>query len=67
MGVLALIIALEMNPMITLIRWRIQVRSGQQPDMSVAARLARVSEVQAVLVVLMVRFATAMARGYGAD
>jgi putative membrane protein len=65
MGLLILILALEMSPMITLIRWRIQVRRGQQPDTSAAGRFATISVLQAVLVVLMVLAATAMARGYG--
>lgn len=65
MGLLVLILALEVSPMITLIRWRIQVQRGQQPDSGVAKRLSRISILQAVLVVLMALAATAMARGYG--
>jgi putative membrane protein len=50
---------------VTLIRWRIQIARGQRPDTSLAPAIARISLVQAVLVVLMVLAATAMARGIG--
>jgi putative membrane protein len=49
--------------MATLIRWRVQLRRGLTPDLAPAARLARISALQAVLVVLMVCAATALARG----
>ncbi|HSD30292.1 MAG TPA: DUF2214 family protein [Gemmatimonadales bacterium] len=65
MGLLVVILMLEVRPMLTLIRWRIQRQRGQQPDTGVAPRLAAISVLQAVLVVLMVLAATAMARGYG--
>ena len=65
MGLLAAILILELGPMITLIRWRRQVARGEAPDMRVASRFARISFVQATLVVLMVLAATAMARGFG--
>jgi putative membrane protein len=65
MGLLVAILILEVRPMLTLIRWRVQRRRGQQPDTGPAPRLAAISVVQAVLVVLMVLAATAMARGYG--
>jgi putative membrane protein len=65
MGLLAAILVLEMGPMIALIRWRVAVARGSVPDTRAATRFARISFVQAVLVVLMVLAATAMARGYG--
>ncbi len=65
MALLGLILLLELRPMITLIRWRTQLARGEQPDTRPAAGLARVSLVQAALVVLMVLAATGMARGYG--
>ncbi len=52
-------------PMIALIRWRVAVAGGSVPDTRAASRFARISFVQAVLVVLMVLAATAMARGFG--
>src|SRR6266480_1116152 len=65
MGLLAAILVLELGPMIALIRWRVAVARGSVPDTRTATRFARISFVQAVLVVLMVLAATAMARGYG--
>jgi len=65
MGLLAAILVLEVGPMIALIRWRVAVARGSVPDTRAATRFARISFVQAVLVVLMVLAATAMARGYG--
>jgi putative membrane protein len=56
----------EIRPMVTLIRWRARVSRGELPtDLAVARRLARISYVEAILVVLMVLAATAMARGIG--
>ena len=69
MGFLVVILALEIWPMITLIRWRGALRRGEPAesvaDVSAARRLAIISHVQATLVVLMVFAAAAMARGYG--
>jgi putative membrane protein len=65
MGLLGAILFLELSPMITLIRWRTQLARGQQPDTAAAPRLARISVLQAVIVILMVLAATGMARGYG--
>lgn len=64
MDLLALILLFEIWPMATLIRWRLKVRRRAAVDTSPAAALARISTVQAVLVVLMVFAATALARGY---
>jgi putative membrane protein len=65
MALLAVVLLLEIRPMVTLIRWRQSVSRGQAPDTSRAALLARISFVQAWLIVLMVFAATAMARGIG--
>ena len=65
MALLALILLLEIRPMITLIRWRKTVSRGEVPDTRAAPLLARISFVQAWLIVLMVFAATAMARGMG--
>ncbi|HEX2078695.1 MAG TPA: DUF2214 family protein [Longimicrobium sp.] len=65
MGLLGVIILLELWPMATLIRWRIQRQRGGSPDLGRAAAFARISEVQALLVIVMVFAATAMARGLG--
>jgi putative membrane protein len=65
MALLVLILVLEIVPMMTLIRWRRSVARGATPDTRAAGRLAAISMVQVVLVVLMVFAATAMARGVG--
>ena len=64
MALLAVILLLEIWPMVTLIRWRIRKRRGSAVDVRAAPFLARISYVQAVLVVLMVFAATAVAREY---
>ncbi len=64
MSLLVVILLLEIWPMTTLIRWRIGVRRGATLDLGVASALARVSRIQAGLVVLMVFAATALARGF---
>src|SRR5262245_63297908 len=58
MGLLFLILLLEIAPMKTLISWRIAVRRGKELDLRPAAIFARISRVQAVIVVLMVFAAT---------
>ena len=65
MGLLALVLALEVKPMVTLIRWRRNAAAGVPGDFSAAERMAKISVVQAWLIVLMVFAATAMARGLG--
>ena len=69
MTFLLVILALEVWPMITLIRWRGAVGRGATPetviDAASARRIAIISHVQATLVVCMVFAAVAMARGYG--
>jgi len=64
MGLLAIILLLEIAPMTTLIGWRIAVRRGEAINLAPASAFARLSQVQAALVVLMVFAATAMARGF---
>jgi putative membrane protein len=69
MGLLAVILLLELWPMVTLIRWRIAASRGAPPEVfarpSLAGRIALISRIEALLVVLMVLAAAAMARGYG--
>jgi putative membrane protein len=65
MGLLVVILALEVSPMVGLIRWRKTVARGDMPDTAKAARWALTSDLQAWLVVLMVLVATGMARGRG--
>lgn len=66
MGLLVLLLLLEIAPMVALIGWRVRMGRGQPIDTSRAGRFARISEIEAGIVVLMVLFATAMARGLGA-
>jgi putative membrane protein len=66
MGLLLLILLLEISAIRTLTRWRRLARAGQPIDTAAGERLAKISFVQAWLVVLMVLAATAMARGIGA-
>jgi putative membrane protein len=68
MSLLVIILLLEVGPMITLIRWR-QIAgrgtSAWNPNPAAARRIARISYLEAVLVIAMVFAAVAMARGYG--
>ena len=66
MALFVAIVLLELSPMMAFMTWRRQLAAGQLPDVTRAAHFARISAVQAGLVVLMVLAATAMARGYGA-
>ena len=70
MGVLVLILILEVWPMITFIRWRLQLKKGAAPTTvaksETAKRIAIISHIQALLVVIMVFAAVGMARGFGA-
>ena len=63
MALLGLILALEILPAATLVRWRMLQRRGEAVDTARAGTLATISAVQAALVVAMVFAATAMARG----
>ena len=66
MTLLALILVLEIRPMLTFIRWRAQLAKGETPDTTSAGSLATTSTVQALIVITMVFVAAAMARGFGA-
>ncbi|HKT61189.1 MAG TPA: DUF2214 family protein [Gemmatimonadales bacterium] len=65
MTLLACILLLELWPMVVLIRWRMLVARGADPDPAPAAAIARISYLQALLLIGMVFAATAMARGMG--
>ena len=68
MTLLALILALEIWPMVMLVRWRMAIRRGGSAGViavpGTARILATISHLQALLVVFMVFAAAAMARGY---
>jgi len=65
MILLGLVLLLEVWPMVTLIRWRIQLSRGENINTQNAGRFAQISLLQTALVVAMVFAATAMARGLG--
>ena len=72
MTLFVIVVALEIGPMITLIRWRAAVGrsgaagTGDAIDPARARRIATISYVQGAIVALMAFTAVAMARGYGA-
>lgn len=65
MGFFALIIVLEIWPMVTFIGWRAQRGRGRMPDTSRAHTFFVITHVQMALVVAMVFVAAFMARGLG--
>lgn len=64
MSLFLLILLLELWPMTVLVRWRIAMRKGSAVDIASASTFARLSQIQAALVVLIVFSATALARGF---
>ncbi len=65
MALFALIVLLEIAPMLAFIRWRSQLKRGRAPDTSRARAFYLVNHVQLALVILMVFVAAFMARGFG--
>ncbi|SEE39532.1 DUF2214 family protein [Pseudomonas migulae] len=63
MTLFVLILLLEVPPMVTLIKWRIAQARGAAINTGRATLFARISHVEALLVLLMVIAATGMARG----
>lgn len=63
MGLFAIVLLLELLPMVTLIRWRIALRRKEPVVLDRAPLLARLSVAQVPLLLLMVVMAAAMARG----
>ena len=64
MGLFLLVLALEIWPMITLIRWRRALGRNQSAAYGAARRIARISTIEAFLIVIIVFVAAALARGY---
>jgi len=58
------VFALEIRPMVTLIRWRRVLGAGGTPDTSVARALFHLNHVELALIVVIVFVASFMARGY---
>jgi uncharacterized membrane protein len=65
MGLLLLILALEIWPMVTFIGWRIARSHSRQPEKIHARSLYVINQFQLALVVVMVFVASFMARGFG--
>jgi putative membrane protein len=65
LGFFAAILAIELWPMTTFIRWRIQRGRGLAPDTSRAGVFHVLNHVEMALVVVMVFVASFMARGFG--
>lgn len=69
MGFFVVVLALEIWPMLTLIRWRMAIGRGADPgtiaDPATGRRIAMISHIQALIVMLIVFAAVAMARGVG--
>ncbi|MBI3905736.1 DUF2214 family protein [Pseudomonas sp. GL-R-26] len=63
MTLFVLILLLEIAPMVTLIKWRIALARKVTIDTGRAKLFARISHIEALLVLLMVVAATGMARG----
>ena len=70
MGLFALVFLLELWPMLTLIGWRRAMAKKSLPSPETLAplgrRLARISDVETLLLLAIVTAAVLMARGYGA-
>jgi putative membrane protein len=65
MAALLLLLLLEARAVVSLIRWRTAAARGGPVDTTAAPGLARISYLQAILVLVMVTAATGMARGLG--
>jgi putative membrane protein len=63
MSLFAVVVILELKPMITLVRWRIKKRKAEDIDLTVAAQLSQISYLQLMLLIPIVMMAAAMARG----
>jgi putative membrane protein len=65
LGLFILVFVIELWPMVTLVRWRLALARGAEPDTRAAKTLATVSAIEALLIVAIVAAAVAMARGLG--
>jgi putative membrane protein len=65
MGLFALVLLLEIRPMVAFIRWRIQLGRGQAVDTSPSRALYTINHIELAIVVVMVFVASLMARGVG--
>jgi putative membrane protein len=65
LGLFILLLALEVLPMITFMRWRIARARGETPDTSKAKTLYTINHIEIAIVVVIVFVASFMARGFG--
>ncbi len=65
MTLFLLVLLLEIRPMVTFIRWRVQLGRGQTVDTSPARALYTLNHIELAIVVVMVFVASLMARGVG--
>lgn len=63
MTLFVLILLLEVAPLLTLIKWRVALARGKAVNAARANSFARISHIEALLLMLMVIAATGMARG----
>lgn len=65
MALFLVVLLLEIRPMATFIRWRVQLGRGEAVDTSAARALYTLNHVELAIVVAMVFVASLMARGVG--
>lgn len=63
MALFVVVFILEIKPMVTLIRWRINEKKGVAIDLSSARLLSQISYIELILLVPIVMMAAAIARG----
>ncbi len=63
MSLFAAVFALELLPMVTLIKWRMQLKKGLEIDLKKTALLSKLTYAEVVLLTVMVFVAVLMARG----
>ncbi|MCX7078817.1 MAG: DUF2214 family protein [Pseudomonas sp.] len=63
MTLFVIILLLEIAPMVALVKWRIALSRGRSIDVRRATLFARISHIEALLIIGMVVAATGMARG----
>ncbi|APC14856.1 hypothetical protein BLL42_03625 [Pseudomonas frederiksbergensis] len=63
MTLFVIILLLEIAPMVALIKWRIALSRSAPIDVGRVSLFARISHIEALLIILMVVAATGMARG----
>lgn len=65
LSLFALVLGLELLPMVTFIGWRRKLARGETPDTSQARRLYVINHGELAIVVVIVFVASFMARGFG--